>query len=338
MSLYIDKKFLMQASIRLQLFKQKSEYLWNCRCPICGDSKKNKIKARGYIYRRKSDLFYSCHNCGASMSFGNFLKYINRPLYDQYSLERFKNESSGNTAKPDFSMAKEKPVFNHDLKINLPTIESLPTDHPAKKELLRRKIPKEKFSELYYTLDYREFIHELLPEYDHMRLIENDARIVIPFYDESGNLLGVQGREMKKTGVKYITIKVDDDARKVYGLDKIDFKKPIYVVEGPLDAMFLDNCIAMMDATLYTAIAVVGGYDYIFVYDNQPRNKDVCRHMKRTIELGQKVCIWPKNISEKDINDMILTGTTRSEIQRIIDSNTFSDLRAKLEFDRWHKL
>lgn len=338
MSLFIDRKFLMMVSIRLEQFKQKSEYLWNCRCPICGDSRKNKLKARGYVYRRKSDLFFSCHNCGASMSFGNFLKQLNRPLYDQYVMERFKNESSGNTAKPDFSLAREKPVFNTKLKINLPTIESLPYEHPAKQELVRRKIPKERFTSLYYAIDYREFIHELLPEYDYTRLIENDSRIVIPFYDENGDLLGVQGREMKKTGVKYITIKVDDDAKKVFGLDKVDFSKPVYVVEGPLDAMFLDNSIAMMDATLYTAISTVGNHDYVFVYDNQPRNKDVCRHMKRTIELGQKICIWPKNISEKDINDMILTGTTRSEVQSIIHTHTFADLRAKLEFEQWRKV
>lgn len=338
MSLYIDRKFLQQVSVRLELFKQKSEYLWNFRCPVCGDSHKNKLKARGYVYRRKSDLFFSCHNCGASMSFGNFLKQVNRTLYDEYAMERFKNESSGNTAKPDFTMAKAKPVFNTKTKINLPTIESLPYEHPAKQELVRRKIPKEWFSKLYYALDYREFIHELLPDYDYMRLIENDSRIVIPFFDENGNLLGVQGRETKKTGVKYITIKTSDDAKKVFGLDRIDFKKPIYVVEGPIDAMFLDNAIAMMDATLYTAIATVGAHDYVFVYDNQPRNKDVCRHMKRTIELGQKVCIWPKNISEKDINDIILTGTTGSEIQSIIDTHTFADLRAKLEFEQWRKV
>ena len=44
------------------------------RCPICGDSKKNKLKKRGYFYR-KTGTFY-CFNCGTSMTGYDFLKAI----------------------------------------------------------------------------------------------------------------------------------------------------------------------------------------------------------------------------------------------------------------------
>jgi len=334
MSLYIDIKFISLLSPKLEKFTRKSEYLWNFRCPICGDSTKNKLKMRGYIYRRKSDLFYTCHNCGASVSFGNFLKTLDASLYKQYQLERFKNESSGNVTKPDFSLVKTKPLFDNKPKICLPTIESLNDDHSAKQFVIKRKIPKEHWINLYYANDFKEFVHKILPDYDKI-LVAEEPRLIIPFYDENKNLLGFQGRALSNSKIRYITIKVSDDNLKVYGLDKLDKSKRIYVVEGPIDSMFLDNAIAAMDASLYNVILSVGNHDYVFVYDNEPRNVEVCKHMKRTIELGKNICIWPKNIQEKDINDMILAGHSP---QSIIDSNTFNNHRAMLEFATWKKV
>ena len=335
MSLYIDKKYISLLAPKLDKFRQKSEYLWNFRCPVCGDSQKNKLKMRGYIYRRKSDLFFSCHNCGTGHSFGNLLKMVDRSLYSQYQMERFKNESAGNTAKPDFSMLMEKPVFNTQKKINLPTIESLPITHAARGYVKDRFIPKERWSDLYYAEDFDLFVKDIFPEYD--KKLYAEPRLVIPFYDEKNILLGFQGRALVNSKVKYITIKLSDDNLKVYGLDRVDKTKKIYVVEGPIDSMFLQNSLAMMDASLYNVISTVGNYDYTFVFDNEPRNKDVCKHMQKTIAMGKSICIWPKHITAKDINEMILQGTPPAMIQGIIDSNTFSLLKAQLEFGSWSK-
>jgi hypothetical protein len=335
MSLYIDKKYISLLAPKLDKFRQKSEYLWNFRCPVCGDSQKNKLKMRGYIYRRKSDLFFTCHNCGTGHSFGNLLKMVDRSLYSQYQMERFKNESAGNTAKPDFSMLMEKPVFNTQKKINLPTIESLPVTHAARGYVKDRFIPKERWVDLYYAEDFAIFVKEIFPEYD--KKLYAEPRLVIPFYDEKNILLGFQGRALVNSKVKYITIKLSDDNLKVYGLDRVDKTKKIYVVEGPIDSMFLQNSLAMMDASLYNVISTVGNYDYTFVFDNEPRNKDVCRHMQKAITMGKSVCIWPKHIAAKDINEMILKGTSPAMIQGIIDSNTFSLLKAQLEFGSWSK-
>ena len=335
MSIFIDKKFLLSISNRLSQFKQKSADLYNFRCPFCGDSKKNTLKARGYIFRRKSDLFFTCHNCGFSTSFGNFLKTIDPILYKEYQMERFKNESSGNIKKPDFSLAKTKPVFTKS--INLPSIESLSENHPARLFLSKRKIPSEKNKILFYAKDFSSFIDELMPNND-KNLPKTDERIVIPFYDEKNNLQGLQGRTISNSKVRYITITLNEESKKVYGLNAVDFSKKIYVVEGPLDSLFLQNSIAIMDATLYKAIPIVGNHDYVFVYDNESRNKDIIRHMKKTIEMGQNICVWPSHINEKDINDMVLAGQSPSEIQNIIDKNTFNGLRARLEFEQWKKI
>jgi transcription elongation factor Elf1 len=335
MSLYIDKKYISLLAPKLDKFRQKSEYLWNFRCPVCGDSQKNKLKMRGYIYRRKSDLFFTCHNCGTGHSFGNLLKMVDRSLYSQYQMERFKNESAGNTAKPDFSTLMEKPVFNIQKKINLPTIESLPITHAAKGYVKDRFIPKERWSDLYYAEDFDLFVKDIFPEYD--KKLYAEPRLVIPFYDEKNILLGFQGRALVNSKVKYITIKLSDDNLKVYGLDRVDKSKKIYVVEGPIDSMFLQNSLAMMDASLYNVISTVGNYDYTFVFDNEPRNKDVCKHMQKAITMGKSVCIWPKHLDMKDINEMILRGYSPAVIQGIIDSNTFSLLKAQLEFGSWSK-
>ena len=335
MSLYIDKKYISLLAPKLDKFRQKSEYLWNFRCPVCGDSQKNKLKMRGYIYRRKSDLFFTCHNCGTGHSFGNLLKMVDRSLYSQYQMERFKNESAGNTAKPDFSMLMEKPVFNTQKKINLPNIESLPITHSARHYVKDRFIPKERWSDLYYAEDFDLFVKDIFPEYD--KKLYAEPRLVIPFYDEKNILLGFQGRALVNSKVKYITIKLSDDNLKVYGLDRVDKTKKIYVVEGPIDSMFLQNSLAMMDASLYNVISTVGNYDYTFVFDNEPRNKDVCKHMQKAITMGKSVCIWPKHLDMKDINEMILRGYSPAMIQGIIDSNTFSLLKAQLEFGSWSK-
>ena len=334
MSLYIDKKFVSLVSPKLERFKQKSEYLWNCRCKICGDSSKNKGKARGYFYRRKSDLFYTCHNCGTSLSLGNFLKVVDPSLYREYQMERFKNESSGNVAKPDFAIAKAKPVFKK--RIGLPTIASLPSGHYAKEYLKDRKISSEKLNNIYYAENFKAFVMEMLPDYE--KTLYDEPRIVFPFYDEEKNLLGVQGRALNNSKIKYITIKLDDDNRKVFGLDRVDFSKRIYVVEGPIDSLFLQNSLATMDASLYNISLLLGNHDYVFIHDNEPRNPEIVRQMAKTISQNKNIFIWPQGIVAKDINDYILSGGTSSEIQSLIDTNTFNDLRAKLEFERWKKI
>ena len=334
MSLFIDKKFVSLVSPKLERFKQKSEYLWNFRCPVCGDSHKNKIKARGYFYRRKSDLFFTCHNCGTSLSLGNFLKSIDPSLYREYQMERFKNESSGNVSKPDFAMVKIKPVFKTN--IGIPSIASLPEEHVAKQYLLKRRIPRDRLNDIYYAVNFKDFVMEMLPNYD--KKLYDEDRIVFPYYDEKKNLLGFQGRAVGDSKIKYITLKMDEDNKKVFGLDRVDFSKRIYVVEGPIDSMFLQNSLAVMDASLYNISLTLGNHDYVFIHDNEPRNRDIVKQMDKTISHGKNIFIWPRNITSKDINDWILTGTTPSEIQAVIDRNTFCDLRAKLEFEQWKKV
>lgn len=325
-------------SRRLPLFKAKSEYLYNFRCPLCGDSKKNKTKSRAYVYRRKSDMFFSCHNCGLSLSFGNFLKSVDKAMYDEYIMERFSEESGGNVPKPNFDEFKTARTLKklQDNSINLPKIEDLPVDHFARKYISDRGVPKEHYSRIYYASDFKDFVSQKVPEKAE-NLPDAEPRIVLPFWDENKNLLGFQGRALSSSAVKYITVKLDEYTRKVYGLDRIDVSKPVLVVEGPIDSLFLENSLASMDASLQNIIPIVGNaaVEFAFVYDNEPRNNHVHKSMMKTIDMGLSIVIWPQSVTEKDINEMVLAGR---DVDKIIKERTYNGILAKMEFERWKKI
>ena len=337
MSVFIDRNFLLQVSPKLQRFAKKKDDLYNFRCPLCGDSQKNKLKSRGYIFRKKNDYFYMCHNCGVSTTFYNFLKQVDPNLLQEYQLERYKNGETGNNnyPKPDFEEYKqETPKFKKSLE--LPSIDSLPEAHYAKMYVQQRRIPETFWSQLYYAEDFAAFIQNLGIE--NAGLKEKDSRLVIPFYDKEKNLVALQGRALGESKLRYITLKLHDDNKKIYGLDRIDEDKLIYVVEGPIDSMFLENAVATADSNLESITNVLDKSKVALVFDNEPRNKEIVAKMEHAIDNHFNVVIWPPMIEKKDINDMVLDGFSPDEIQDIIDNNTFVNLRAKMEFVNWKKV
>lgn len=337
MSVFIDRTFLLRVSPKLQKFTQKKEDLYNFRCPLCGDSSKNKTKARGYVYRKKNDYFYRCHNCSASTTFYNFLEKVDPNLLKEYALERYKNNETGNHnyTKPTFEEVKVKPVFRQ--KLNLPTIAELPEEHFAKIYVCNRKIPENQHTNLYFAQDFKKFVTDLGIEKDGLK--EDDPRLVIPFYDADKNLTAFQGRALGESKLRYITVKLHDDNYKVFGLDRINQDEMIYVVEGPIDSLFLENSVATADSNLPSVTKIFDKSKVTLVFDNEPRNKDIVKIMEKAIEEHFNVVIWPEIVSEeKDINDMILNGFSPDEIQDIISTHTFVNLRAKMEFINWKKV
>ena len=337
MSVFIDRTFLLRVSPKLQKFTQKKPDLYNFRCPICGDSTKNKTKARGYVYEKKNNYFYMCHNCGISISFYNFLEKVDPNLVKEYALERYKNGEQGrdNYTKPNFEEYKtELPKFKKSLGI--PTIHSLPKEHYAKVYVESRRIPERFHSDLYFAEDFKGFVEALQIEKE--GLIDNDPRLIIPFYDEDKNLVAFQGRALGESKLRYITVKTDKDNNKLFGVDRINKEETIYVVEGPIDSMFLENAVATADSNLMAAARHFDKTKIVLVYDNEPRNKDIVKQIDKAIEEHYQVVIWPEMIVEKDINDMILNGFSPDEIQDIISKNTFVNLRAKMEFINWKKV
>jgi len=334
MSVYIDRKFLKLLSPKLGKFTQRREDLYNFRCPFCGDSQKNQFKARGYIYRKKDDYFYKCQNCGIGHSMYNFISHLDPEMVKEYALETYSNVKVHIDVKvPDFKF--EKPIFK--AKINLPKISELDDEHYAKKYCLNRKFSVECLDKLYFAESFKQFVDEILPN-NEKNLKEDDPRLIIPFFDIDGSLLAIQGRALRDSKIRYITIKINQDSIKIFGLDTVDKENKVYVTEGPLDSLFLPNAVATADANLTNAVNYIAKDKLVLVFDNEPRNKDICRLMDEAIEKHFQICIWPEMMQEKDINDMILNGFSSDEIKDIIDNNTFVNLRAKFEYTQWKKI
>lgn len=331
--IWLDKKYLNLISHKLERFAWKGDRLANMRCPLCGDSQKNKLKARGYAFELKGSLMYKCHNCSASMAIPAFIKMIDENAYREYMMEKFGAANTVVTTPPKMTM--KTPVFR--ARIDLPTIDSLENEHYARQYIANRRIPKEFWSNLYYAEDFRGFIDELVPT--HGKELKKDARIVIPFHDTQKKLVAVQGRALAADNkIRYITIKVDEEAPKIYGLDRLDVSKTTYVVEGPIDSMFLPNAIAIAGANLIQVREYVNDNTAVFISDNEPRNKDVVRQIDQNIEAGLRVCIWPSTMNCKDINDLVLSGKNSQQIVKMIDENVFSGVKAKFMLNQWKKI
>jgi transcription elongation factor Elf1 len=335
--MFVDKIFISRLAPMLDKFTQKRDNLWNCRCPICGDSKKKSYKTRGFIYVRKNKYNYMCHNCGASMSLANFIKTVSTDLYDEYVVEKWKEGQVGSRDSIPKEVAQpfkfEKPEFKNTCEFDFgDKISDLDDNHPAKKYCLDRKIPN--LDVLYYTDNFKYIINGITDEYDN--LIEEE-RIIIPFFDEKCDLIALQGRALGKSDLRYITIKIDHDKPKIYGLDRVVTDKTLYVVEGPLDSLFLENSVAMAGADV--DLAYFDAFDdVVFVFDNEPRKPEIINRINSIIEKNYKVVVWPDSLKEKDINDMILSGIDTFELRKIISKNTVSGLKAKLRLTNWKKV
>ena len=320
----VDSKYIGLVSSRLQNFKRVKADLYNFRCPICGDSQKHKNKARGYFYQVKTNTNYKCHNCGASLSLNNFLKQIDPVLHKQYTMEKFKEGYTGKNFvvdEPKFDF--KTPVFKKNL--NLPKASEVPV---AKEYLDKRKLDPTRF---YFAHKFKQWTNTQKKTFDNVQ--KDESRIIIPLYDTDRNLTGFQGRALGPNFVKYITVMITDDAPKIYGLDKIDETKPIFIVEGPFDSTFVENSVAMCGSDI--DIRTFGWSNYIWVYDNEPRNGEIVNRISKTIDRGEQVVIWPSGIEDKDINDMILSG---HDIMSILKSNIYSNLEAKIKFNNWKKV
>jgi transcription elongation factor Elf1 len=343
MSLQIDTKYIRLISSRLRNFKQKNTYLWNFSCPICGDSQKNKLKARGYAFQKGNNMFYRCHNCGTSTNIGNLLKHVDATLHKEYILERYKAGENGNSNFKDPEFNIKPPKFDKVEKqksfANAEWISELPEGHYCLEYVKARKIPKKYYDKLLFTSNFKIFADSLIP--NHGKELVEDARLVVPFYDEYDQIIAVSGRALENSSYKlrYVTLRTNDDDNKlIYGMDRVNLKETVKLVEGPIDSLFLKNCVASGDSSLEISAKMLDTKKIILIWDNEPRNKEIVKMMQNAIKSNHNVVIWPNNIPYKDINEMIVNGISQDEIENIISSNTFSGLEAQTKFVFWKKV
>lgn len=337
MSALIDKLYINFLSSRLERFKWIRPDVAVCRCPVCGDGKKG-TRTRFYLYINakygSTQYNVECKNCGYAMSFHNFLKDWDPGLFRDYRLEKF-HDKFGREPRQMFQEQPTETSVVIDPKLDTVELKGavrlaeLPEDHICIKYVKGRMIPDKYLDYLQYTDNFRE-VTASFKDSEYAKKMPDDARLIIPFYNEFGELLCYQGRSLNSNDrIRYITVKQHDSVPKVFGMDRIDRSKEVRVCEGPIDSLFIYNCLASADADL---TKIEGD---VYVFDNQYRNKDVCRHIQKAIDSGVKVVLFPREFNFKDINEAVCDGgLTMDDIENIITKNTYQGLKARLVFSK----
>lgn len=322
-------------SKNLEAFRRVNRNLYNFRCPICGDSQKSRIKTRGYIFRAKrGDFAFKCQNCSSNMSLPNFAKQIDPATFREYLLAKMRNPTA-NTNQYEIKKTLRKVDSVHLNKLT--PIRELPKDHPALKYVQGRKIPFRSYDALYYSEQFITWLSSFYHK-DISKKGEDEARLVLPFVNKNGIFYGLQGRSLDPNSkLRYITAMLDNtDDDKVFGLDKVNLNKDFFITEGPIDSLFLQNSIAMAGSSI--PAKYLTNDNSIIVYDNEPRNKQICANIRKAINAGSRIVIWPEGLNEKDLNDMVLAGMTPEALEALILENTFKGPKAILEFNRWKRI
>jgi len=339
--LYIDIKFVNLLSSKLERFRSRGKDAYNFRCPFCLDSAKDKTKARGNLFKNGQDILFKCFNCDHTTNLGGLLKHVDGSLYRQYLLEKFSKNEKEEVQDVNTNTNTKIIQRTRYLKTPLGTlkkISQLKSNHPAKIYIQSRRIPTEVHYKIFYAPKFFEFSSLFDEKYKAFE--KEEPRIIIPFIDRNSNLIAFQGRSLGKSKNKYITVKATDNSPKLFGLDSIDTKKPVFVLEGPIDSMFVWNSIAMAGGDVSHDIieTELGQAEYIYVFDNEPRSIHTIKRMEKIIERGHNITIFPEYIQSKDVNDMILSGMDIFEVNAIINSNVYNGLRAITKLSEWKKI
>ena len=338
---WLAHKYIGIISTRLEKFKRKGPNLYNFRCPVCGDSESHQNKARGYIYQKDGKMLFHCHNCNATMGIPNFIKMLDVNLYNEYQLEKLADKKT--PEQDDYEKFVEKmrkPVYmtSGPLK-GLKKVSQLSPFDPIKKFVVERKIPNVYHAKLFACPNFKHFTNNLVPnKFSAESLAKDETRLLIPFLDSNKTVHAFQGRTLGSSTVKYITIVLNQSIPKLYGLDTVDRNRIIPVLEGPIDSMFVPNSIATAGGDLVSAIKDFDKSRLTIVYDNEKYSKETVKKMEKAILNGYSVCIWPDNLDQKDINDMVLSGMSSEFIEHIIKTNTYRDLPAQLRLNQWKRV
>ena len=334
---FVDVQYAQSLAGRMERFKvtRTNPYRINFRCPLCGDSQKSRTKARGWLLEKDNNFVYYCHNCGASHSFSYFLKIVDPLAFKDYVSEKFINKHKKPDEKPILERTTfEAPQFDNKAAIkSVKKVSQLDHHHFAKIYITERQIPSAQHYRLYYAPKFKTWVNSIIP--DKFASVEKDEpRLVVPFFDKEKKMFGVSARSFKPdSNLRYITIMFEDKP-KIFGLDTVNFANQYYVVEGAFDCMFLKNAVAMAGADGNTN-ALSSKENAVFVFDAEPRNKEIHKRMVKIINDGYKIVIWPSDVPGKDINEMVLNG--HRDIEGTLRNNVYRGLEAKMKLNYWKK-
>jgi len=349
MPLHIDKQYADLISSKLDLFGWERDYQARFRCPLCGDSKKKKFKKRGYFISYKDNLWFKCHNCQTSMPFSEFLKMEDSALYGQYMTEVFnynnnhrwydkKHNDRQNTVENYFKNRNKYPKSLEKLK----SLNELNSMHKCVFYANQRQIPRKHWDNLFYCDNYIKWINEEVKSGTFNIIPEEDPRIVIPFFtNNKKDIIAYQGRTIQENPnehvLRYITTSLYDGVDIIYGLDRLNKQETSYVFEGPIDSLYIDNSLAVAGSCLKKMINVKND-NFVFVFDNEPRNEVILKLMKYVIDRNKRIVIWPNVIKLKDVGQLIESGMNAEIVTKLLEDNTYQGLKAVLKFTYWKKV
>lgn len=341
---WLSEKYCNLLSSRVRNFKHISD-TYAFSCDICGDSKKHKRKARANIYSHEGETRFHCYNCQTSQKFYNYLKGQHPDLFREYNLERMqelRKEREAPEQQVKEIIKKNSQAIRDRHSRDLAPIEGL-ARHDEKPELMEflvsRQIPKEHHSRFFWAEQFGNWVNKAIDPERFTRDIPSTRlpRIVIPYWNENGDIHCIAGRSLEKDAVtRYLTIKPrwSEDQRRIYGLDLCDPRKTVYALEGQIDALFIPNAIAFSGGD-HTSLKGFLTPNTVIIYDNEPKSSHTQKKVLKAIYDGLKVVIWPKDLRQKDINDMILSGLSQKKVMKIIQDHTFAGPAAIATFRRW---
>lgn len=333
---YIDVKFASMLSSRVRNFKRMNDRTYNFSCVYCGDSFKHKNKARGYLYFKKGVMLYRCHNCNVGTTFPKLLEQVDQNLYSEYVLEKYKSNSTHNHI-PKINVADINPVKKIETSPldELTSIALLGEDHPAVSYVKSRMIPREHWNLLYFCPKYCEWVSK---HHKKIKIEVDIPRLVLPHFNQSNELIGWTGRAFGKESLRYHNVKLCEE-QLLYGLERVDLSKTIYVTEGQIDSLFIDNCIAASGVSSFDSeFMQTHKENIVLIIDNEPRNIHIVKSIDKYIKKAYNICLFPETVLEKDINEMVKAGYTKEKIKQLIEANTSSDIEAILNLTKWRKV
>jgi len=278
------------------------------------------------------DIRCVCHNCGFGITQGDgslpgFLKLYYPDVYQEYIFDNFKKQPKDKKVslldklKTKFDPTKVVFQESFDLSPCIP-IADLPPDHFVSNYVKGRMLPPERVM-------YCSNVNDLVAE--NKQIGKPVPSLIIPYYlhDKRCEVFQIRFFDPNRMP-KYLTFKLKEESIKVFNLDFVDPTIPVFVLEGPIDSMYVENAIAMGGSDM----AVVPVPDPVFVYDNEPRANIINRKMRKTIDKGHKIVMLPERY-DNDINDMVIAGETG--ITELLKKYTFQGLKAKAKYSTWRK-
>lgn len=336
-SVWLDKKYINLVASHLPRFAWKTASVANFRCILCGDSQQHKTKARAYLFIvREVGYMMKCHNCGVSLPFGAFLKRLSQTLFSEYLMEKFETRINRTPAPAESPAPPAPPTLAHEFP-DVHTLASpeLPGDLLAVRQYVEgRRLPPSALQRLAGTTRAYTWLSPLVGADKAARVADDIPYLVIPMRLPSGQFYAAQLRPLGHKD--YITFRWGHDSLRAFGLEAIDPQQTVYCLEGPLDALCLPNAIALCGSDILGGLVRISDAGYplvnrVLVWDNEPRSKEITRHIHRGIAAGERVVLWPHHLP-KDANDMLAAG---HDVLSIITTHTYHGLQAELEFQQW---